>query len=248
MFAQTSYTVLENAATPSEVCVELQGELDIPVTMNVGFQEETATSDDFSNIDLTYTFIGRSPNAQCFQLIINEEDILENDEIFTLSLTSSDDFVDILNENVEVHIQDTSEILVGFESDAYTVTEGNTLSACARIFSGRLAEQLSLPLTISSVSGQGKEVCVAKLILHVHGNIFDVDLIASITGGDIEFVPPTNEASTRCASVLTQDDQAVENAGLFVLMLTSRLQNDRITIQPLTTSVTVDDNDSMCIT
>jgi hypothetical protein len=68
-------------------------------------------------------------------------------------------------------------------------------------------------------------------------------LILDITG-EVEFLS-SNEDTQLCAAVLTTDDEVVEDSGRFVLTLTLGLQNDRITVQPQQSNVTVLDNDSM---
>ena len=162
IFYLTSYTVLEIAIEPVEYCLELYGVLDleIPVAVNVSFLEGSATSSDFSNTDITYTF---SPifhltfsGGQCFPLNITEDNVLEDDEVFIISLSSPNQNVDFTNGSVEVTIQDSSVLYLGFENASYVVTEGHNITICVEIFYGSLAEQFTLPLNISPLSGEGK--------------------------------------------------------------------------------------------
>ena len=155
MFEQVSYTVAETGGSPVEACVQLQGQLAIPVTVNVVFQEGTATSADYSNTDLSYTFSNDSDTSQCFVLLIIDDGLLEDNESFNVSLSSQQDVVTLVNSTTEVVVQDTSVLTVGFESAAYTITEGGSTLVCARIFNGSLAEQFVLPLSIISASEQG---------------------------------------------------------------------------------------------
>lgn len=154
VFTQTSYTVMESDTTQAEVSLEVRGGIARPVTMNVNFLGQTATQlEDFSNTNETLIFTEGSLNQVSFLVSIVQEDLLENDESFIITLTSTDNAVDIVNGTVEVTILDTSVLSVGFQNTEDLVTEGETLLACVQVFSGRLAEEISLPLTVSSLSG-----------------------------------------------------------------------------------------------
>lgn len=153
MLAQTVYMVAETNQLPADVCIELLGELAVPVSVAISFIEESATFEDFHNTDLSFTFDATSSASQCFQLDIAEDDLLESDETFSISLSTRDPVVEILMATAAVTIQDTSMLDVGFESLNGSVTEGDTFLACVRIISGRLAEQFLLPLSVQVLTG-----------------------------------------------------------------------------------------------
>ncbi len=151
MFAQATYTIFEGDPEEINVCVELIGELGREITVDIDFEEDTATFEDFSNRDQTITFNNvRSITVQCLQLQTIQDDLYEDNEVFHISLSSPDNVVDVLNSNVEVTIEDSSELVIGFENSAYTVTEGATLEACVMIFSGSLAQQVSFSVNVMS--------------------------------------------------------------------------------------------------
>ena len=147
-FNESTYTVTEGTLTPTQVCVELTGELGISVTINVDFTEDTASSQDFSHTDLTLTFDGSTSSSQCFELNITIDTLLEEDETFNIQLSSPDDVVDIVGETSTVTILDSTELLVGFVTPNRTVAEGGTFLACVMIFSGQLAPGFTLPLRV----------------------------------------------------------------------------------------------------
>ena len=159
LFTQAMYREMEDSVVPLLVCVELQGSLEVSVQVDIEFQTDTATSQDFTNVDNITGFIfnAGSVNSQCFQVIIEEDELLENEEFFQISLSSPDEEVDIHDGVVEVTILDTSELFIGFESTADSISEGGSLSICIRIFSGRLANGFVLPLKVDLPSGQGIE-------------------------------------------------------------------------------------------
>lgn len=156
MFSQQIFTILENSPDPTNdmVCVELIGELDVSIDVSVRFEEDSATTEDFSNTDRIFTFDSGSERSQCFPLETIEDSLFENDEVYRISLSSASDVVDVISNTVEVTIQDSSELIVGFEMSGYNVTEGDTLLACVRILSGGLAEQVALTLNVMPSGGQ----------------------------------------------------------------------------------------------
>lgn len=157
-FAGSTFTVTEGSLELTEVCVELQGDLGISITVNINFAEDTASFQDFTNMNTNFTFSSTSSNPQCLELDIISDDLLESEERFNIELSSPDSgVVEIVGGNAEVIVLDSSELVVGFVSPNGTVTEGGMFSACVRIFSGGLAEQFILPLTIEVSAGQGEE-------------------------------------------------------------------------------------------
>jgi hypothetical protein len=171
MFTQESYTVQENISDSISdmVCVQLIGELGISIEVDIQFEESTATADDFSNTDFTLNFTSDdvSDPQQCFMLQTSGDNLFEEDEIFFISLSSSSDNVDVLNDNVIVTIRDISEVTVGFEMSAYNVTEGDTLEVCVEVVSGAFGDQVSLMVNVVPVAEQGITNMHASLSLTI---------------------------------------------------------------------------------
>jgi hypothetical protein len=155
------YTIMENDPTPTSLCVELSGELEIFVIASLSFIENTANNGDYANMNLTITFDSASSDSRCFPLVISEDGLLENDELFSISLSSADSKVDVENGSAQVTVLDSSELEVGFESALGIVTEGEVFMACVNITAGQLAEQFTLILSVQSLSGQGMYVSIS---------------------------------------------------------------------------------------
>ena len=153
-FSQTTLTVMETTP-PVTMCVQLTGELEIAITAAVSFEDNSATSDDHGNTNITFTFTSGSSDPQCLQLTLIEDGLLENEELFTISLSSPDIEVDVVNGSVVVTLQDSSELSVGFQSAPDVITEGEVLMACVNISSGQLAGSFSLALRVEVSTGQG---------------------------------------------------------------------------------------------
>ena len=153
-FRERTITLIENGPS-MDLCVELQGLLGRTIAVNIEFLEQSASFQDFTNRDTTINFNAGDIALICIQLGASMDDILENDEVFSARLSSLDNSVDIVNGSIEVTIRDSSEVVVGFDSPSESVVEGSTFSVCVRIFSGRLAEQIELPLIIVPEDGAG---------------------------------------------------------------------------------------------
>ena len=235
MFTQTSYLILENSLEELSVCVQLLGELELSIRIDISVNEGTATTDDYStaNTVFSFTFDAGLANMQCLEVVIMEDSLLENDESFSLVLSSQvDDVVNIVNGTALVTIQDSSELVIGFENITYNVTEGNELEFCVVTLIGSLDVQFSLPLNIIVLNGQGMLTKGEHTkIDNVSGLVNEQNVAFTLTQG--------------CATVSVFDDGIVESSDSFTLELvsTAGIQNDRITIDPSLAVVTVMDND-----
>ena len=159
MFSEVP-TIMTEAQGSTQVCVQLLGTLERSVTVIADFDNFDTTSEDYSNTREVLVYESGGANAQCFQLLINSDDVLENIETFSIVLSSPDDaVVNIINGNAQVIIQDSSTLEVGFSSVPPSVEEGGTFLACVRINTerGRLSEQLILPITVLPI-GQGEQM------------------------------------------------------------------------------------------
>ena len=155
-FSQSALSVSESDSAPPDVCVQLLGTLERSVSVSIQVMQESATLQDFTIRDTTFTFDAESPNPQCFQLGVSEDGLLEDDELFSMLLSSPDDVVDIGIGTLEVTILDSSELVTGFVSPTDSVTEGGLFMACVEIVSGELAQLFALPLSVQPTDGQGK--------------------------------------------------------------------------------------------
>ena len=147
-FNQTSYTVVENSATPIRVCILLNGTLERSVQVNVNFVDINTTADDHSNTEIILSFDSQSENLQCFELSINSDDIFENTEVFSIQLSTLEDVINIPNDIAEVIISDSSLITIGFTNETLPASEGDTVRVCVAVFSGSLSELVTLSLTV----------------------------------------------------------------------------------------------------
>ena len=155
-FSQSALSVSESDSAPPDVCIQLLGTLERSVSVSIQVMQESATLQDFTIRDTTFTFDAESPNPQCFQLGVSEDGLLEDDELFSMLLSSPDDVVDIGIGTLEVTILDLSELVTGFVSPTDSVSEGGVFMACVEIVSGELAQLFVLPMSVQPTDGQGK--------------------------------------------------------------------------------------------
>lgn len=136
-------------------CVQHQAILEREFVVDISFEDISTTSDDFSNTDMEFIFNSISDNPQCFQFMINTDNVLENNEEFMVVLSTTDENIDIDNRNTRVTILDSSQVVLGFTNTFITVNEGDNFSTCVAIFSGELSQNVQLPLFVVPMNQQG---------------------------------------------------------------------------------------------
>ncbi len=147
------YTVVESDSV--QICLQLQGSSRRNVLVNVDFEDLNTSSADYTNTAMTIVFASGSQN-QCFNLVTNTDDIFENDETLSIILRTTDSGVNIGADTSLVTISDSSIISVGFTTVSQAAVEGENVTVCIDIVSGRLAEQVTLSLSVSISEGQSK--------------------------------------------------------------------------------------------
>ena len=159
-FAEPIYTVAESNSESVQICIRLLGSLRRAIFINVEFVDINTTSVDYSNTATTIVFQSGSPNPACFVFSANNDSVFENDEMLSIVLSTVDNGVNIPVNTALVTVTDSSMISVGFTSLSQTVEEGGSVPVCVGIFSGSLAEQVTLLLRVTPLEGQGNVVVV----------------------------------------------------------------------------------------
>ena len=151
---------------PPEVCVVLMGTRERPVTVIIDFENIDTTQEDLSNTQETFVFGSGGTEQECFQLLINTDEMLENSEAFNIVVSNlTDGVVDVINGNFRVMIQDSSTLELGFLSVPLSIEEGASFEVCVGISRGSLSEGFLLPLTIVTTSRQGEQCSVKPVNL-----------------------------------------------------------------------------------
>ncbi|XP_019849167.1 PREDICTED: G-protein coupled receptor 98-like isoform X1 [Amphimedon queenslandica] len=147
-FSQAEFTIREDGSTLS-YSVILTGNLDRSIVVSVNDIPGTATRDvDYSNVSETITFTNSSKRFTGVLRIINDS-IVETTETLILALSSSDQFVDLVNATVS--IADVSNVSIGFTMESISVEEvSNPVSICVRVNEGILARNVAVNVSSSS--------------------------------------------------------------------------------------------------
>ncbi|XP_064383720.1 adhesion G-protein coupled receptor V1-like isoform X4 [Halichondria panicea] len=180
-----------------------------------------AGSDYFlGTMSLTFTANGLT---QCGGISITQDSRVENDETFTLQLTSSDPDVTLGASMATVTILNDDTVTVSLEMGVYSVTEDSgSLMVCAAITDGEIDPGVLLPLQFSSVVG------------------------TATPGSDYT---PVNSAqflssinTRQCVNIAIAPDNLVESSETFVVELSSA--SDAITLGVSMGTVTIIDDDT----
>lgn len=133
MFEAPSYTVVESNNF-IEVCV-IASDV-VPLERAVEFSITTLSDSATQSVDFTFPFqnsvftFDSLTLRQCANITILPDNLVENPELFTVNLASSDTAVKIQTPVASVTIIDNSEVPVRFENDTYEVTEGEQVAVC----------------------------------------------------------------------------------------------------------------------
>ena len=103
-FNQSIYEVSEEL-TPFSVCIELQNAVSINtnLTLRLQTEENTASTDDFESIINEERSVNGST---CYEISIISDDLLEEEEFFTISIDSKDTRLKINNPSAQIRIED----------------------------------------------------------------------------------------------------------------------------------------------
>ena len=160
-FEHSSYSVTEGEDATLEVCVELGASTEKEIVVQFSAVAETAQHySDFSQEDSQLTFQARGSTRECTSIVVMDDQILEDEEQFTVYILFSDpalyipDYPTLSNSSAVVTIEDNDHITVWLESSLYQVGEGvGQVSVCI-ILNGTTGKEV--PITLSSHPGTAR--------------------------------------------------------------------------------------------
>lgn len=105
----SSYNVSEQDGAV-EVCVQLSGQLDRQISLQLIPSPDSASTSDFDASSIVYLFTPDTENPVCNEIGIIADDVVERRERFTVSLLASSEerAVRVLQSTAEVFINDFS--------------------------------------------------------------------------------------------------------------------------------------------
>ncbi|XP_028399458.1 uncharacterized protein LOC114522881 [Dendronephthya gigantea] len=121
-FTQNSYSVTEGQTVPINLQVS-SGTLGSSVTVSVSTQDVSTSSTDFGRPTLSVTFAAGETGPKTVNILTTDDDIVEANEIFTVSLSSSSGVT--LGGSAFVTINNDDDVTVQFTTSSSTVSEGS---------------------------------------------------------------------------------------------------------------------------
>jgi hypothetical protein len=226
---RTSYTTEEEVVNV-EVCARIQrGMLEREVQVDLqtfdGTAVSTGSNADYTSSSVTLTF-DASNTLECVRIPINDDDDLEPNEMFTVSLTTTEPDVILNPRNGEVTILNRDEVTIGFGSPIYSVDENEgPQEVCVVVMSGGF--QIPVRVTVNSRDGSAS---------------LSSDYTA-VNNRVLTFEPGSTE---ECFDVGIDDD-TVDEEDTEDLFLTITTNQDGVILTPDTTRVVIADDDEVVI-
>ena len=118
----------------------------MPVSLSV------AVDDYLPSEPISLEFLGNE-KRKCAMVIINDDDIVENRESLSVSLSSETDCARITGEPAIVTIIDNDYVIVGLNSTEYSVNEGEESATVCVELSGRIERREPIQVTLSTKAG-----------------------------------------------------------------------------------------------
>ena len=147
-FAQQEYVVHENQMS-IEYCVQLNGAIDTDVPIDIGLSPggTAQLNTDFQFPPVTLTFQSTGNSTMCESVIVNPDAIVETNENFFLTLSSS-----VINNVVvsvfdaEITIMDSTTGTISYINSTISINEGRSASLC---FTNMLSLERSITFQIN---------------------------------------------------------------------------------------------------
>ena len=123
-FEQTLYTLQEDV-TQQEVCIVIEGgALARPVDLVISSSDVTAQApDDYKKINYLTSYSHNDGARKCINITIVDDDLVEATEAFVLNLTSKDEAVSLMSNQLTLMITDNDKALLALEQTNFTVNE-----------------------------------------------------------------------------------------------------------------------------
>lgn len=209
-----------------EVCVSRHGGmLSRPLNLVITSSDGTAREvKDYSKLQLTVPFSESDVDRLCINVTIIDDLLLENDESFTLLLTSADSAASVTRNTTTVTILDDDLVTLTLQPMQLTVTESSEQVQIMVLLRGSLEREVSLRL--ESEDGTAS---------------FNKDY--KLLSDNLTF-PPSNAASSSLSvNITTIDDLLVEGMEYFTVYAVSTDASTRFILGRNSTTIHIKDDD-----
>lgn len=117
-----------------------------------------AANVDFSALSSTSLFFSGASGVECFSISILDDSIVEQNETFSVLLTSSNSATEISPSSATVTINDDDTVVIGWSSVSFEFDEsGPFATVCAEIVQGEIARRVSVFFLTIDDTTQGKK-------------------------------------------------------------------------------------------
>ena len=196
------YTIQEDM-TQQEACIVIEGgALARPVDLVISSTDVMAqTPDDYKRISYLTSYSHNDGTRKCINITIVDDDLVEDTETFQLWLTSKDEAVSLMSNQLTLMIVDNDKALLALEQTNFTVNE----SIGQLEVTVRLSGQLERNVIFSVTSDDGT---------------------ALVQGGDYSAISETlsfspDNSSTISLFINIHNDERVERQEYFSIQLES---------------------------
>ena len=150
------YTVNEGDGSVEVCAVIVSGTLERTLTFTLSTQDGTATSPaDFSAVSADLTF-DESTSRSCVDIPVEDDDIVENPDVFTVEIGGDDPDVVFDPPSSTVTIIDNDRVVIGFEMERYEGDEGGVVEVCAILMNGLLERSVLVGIFTEDRSALGE--------------------------------------------------------------------------------------------
>ena len=203
---------------------------------------------DFTSLPTTSRTLDEASTVQCSPVSIQDDNIVELDETFSVLLSTSNEFADITQASTTVTIADDDTVSIGWTSTIYTSNEPDTaVSVCAEITDGVIARPVTAFYSTVDGTALGEQGTLLIILTIISW------LISSYTfscKGQEDFTTvlnmvvnfqPSSTSVPQCRQIQIEDDSILENTENFQVILDT---SDRaVEIDSSTATVNILDND-----
>ena len=198
--------MISEGTSQLQVCLTLQDGKQLArfVEFSVLSHDGTAQApEDYMSLDLDMRFTPSNGNAKCLQLTVVDDWRLEHNEVFSLTLTSSDPSISLDLDQAFIRIFDNDQVTIGTQQTFYVARETSGQIELIVELLGDIERDVSVTLESrdgTAIASDGDYIPFSEIITFLRGS----------TSG-----------SRRSVRVYIQDDPLVERLEFFTVHTSS---------------------------
>ena len=113
---------------------------------------------DFSAVSSTSLFFSGASGVDCVSIFIQDDSIVEQNETFSVLLTSSNSAIELSPSSATITIIDDDTVVIGWSSVSFDFDESGTFAiVCAEIMEGVIDRRISVFFSTVDDTTQGNQ-------------------------------------------------------------------------------------------